>query len=103
MYKLSIPISMITLTDENRHIYLDWLQKCGAQRVFLCCIGSVDTPDSLIHTDPERLRRACRALGGDHPRGRHRLFCGAFRWFADRRSLLGGGRGIFAPAALSVG
>lgn len=57
MYKLSIPISMITLTDENRHIYLDWLQKCGAQRVFLCCIGSVYTPDSLIHTDPERLRR----------------------------------------------
>lgn len=58
MYKLSVPISMITLTKDNAHIYLEQLQQCGAQRVFLCCIGEVYTPKSLIHTDPQRLRWA---------------------------------------------
>ena len=36
MYKISVPISSKTTTDENRDIYIDLFKKASVDRVFLC-------------------------------------------------------------------
>lgn len=56
MHKISIPMSLTTMTYENRHKYLDILKKCKAERVFLCGLGYIYTPSSLIYTKPEFVR-----------------------------------------------
>lgn len=36
MYKISVPININTLTEENRDELVRTLKKCEVQRVFLC-------------------------------------------------------------------
>ena len=66
MYKLSVPISMETVTAESLPRYGAHLAKLGAQRVFLCCTGEVYLQNSMLYTAPERIREAIgyfRGLG----------------------------------------
>ena len=58
MFKLSVPVNMRTMSDETMPIYLEWFQKCRAERVFLCGFGDLCTEDSVLHKDPERVRKA---------------------------------------------
>ncbi len=53
MYKRSIPISFRSITMENKHIYLDMLKRCKADRVFLCCIGYTYLKTTTLHTRPD--------------------------------------------------
>ena len=57
MYKLSVPISYPTVNDETLPVYLDYFRKCGAERVFLCAVGLVYNEDTVVKTEPLRLRR----------------------------------------------
>ena len=58
MYKTSMPISMTTVNERTLPIYLEQFRKCRAERVFICGIDNVYTPNSLLKTDPESIRRA---------------------------------------------
>ena len=49
MYKLSVPISMRTVNDRTMPIYLDWFQKCRADRVFLCGFGEIFSEESVLY------------------------------------------------------
>ena len=43
MYKISVPININTVNDENREFWLSTLKKCGVQRIFFCGGLSVNT------------------------------------------------------------
>jgi hypothetical protein len=55
MYKLSVPVSLKLITDDNINIYLKQLKDIKADRVFLIGFGKIYTPDSLIHNNPEKI------------------------------------------------
>lgn len=57
MYKLSVPISMRTVNDRTMPIYLEWFQKCRADRVFLCGFGEIFSEESVLYQDSERIRK----------------------------------------------
>lgn len=66
MYKLSVPISMETLTDDSMAQYGKLLTECGVQRVFLCCVGELYRTDCMPLAQPRRLAQALdwiRSLG----------------------------------------
>ena len=58
MYKISVPISMISVNERTLPIYLEKFKKCHAERVYLCAIGNVYSSTCLLKTNPESLRRA---------------------------------------------
>ncbi len=51
MYRLSVPISIQILTEENRSAYHETFQKCGVDRVFLCCLDPLHKPECILHTN----------------------------------------------------
>ena len=58
MYKVSIPISMTTLLNEECFSrYLDDIRRCGAQRVFICGIGNIYMKTGRNYTEPEAIRK----------------------------------------------
>lgn len=66
MYRISVPISMETVNEESLPRFGELLQAMGAKRVFLCCVGEVYLPDSMLNTDPAPIARAMeyfRSLG----------------------------------------
>lgn len=66
MYKLSVPISMETLTEESLPLYEKYLTACGVDRVFLVCVGEMYRKDGLLFTQPQWLQRVfawLRSLG----------------------------------------
>lgn len=58
MYKTSMPISMTTVNERTLPIYLEQLKQCQAERVFICGIDNVYTPNCILKNDPESIRRA---------------------------------------------
>lgn len=58
MHKISIPISMSQINEETLPIYKEHLQKCKAERVFLCGIGNTYMKTGRNYTDPDSIRRA---------------------------------------------
>lgn len=57
MYKISVPISFSTLTEENASVYVESAKKCGVQRVFLCGLGNICDRSSILHTNPEKVKK----------------------------------------------
>lgn len=57
MYKLSVPISVKTITDDNIDIYLKQLEAIKAERVFLIGFGKIYSPDSIIHSEQPKIIR----------------------------------------------
>ena len=64
MYKLSVPVSVETLTQESLPLYEKYFKECGVERVFLVCVGEMYRTDSLPFTQPERLRQLFAWLRG---------------------------------------
>ena len=64
MYKLSVPISMETLTEEAKPLFARMLAECGVERVFLCCVGELYRTDCLPIAEPEQLRSALEWIRG---------------------------------------
>ena len=62
MYKLAMPISMGTVTDESLPIYAEWARKCGSTRIFLCGMGPVYTDTSRIYTEYDKIKSALEYL-----------------------------------------
>ena len=62
MLKLSVPISMATVNERSLPIFLDYLKKCDAERVFLCGMGEIYSENSLLYTEAEHIRSAIRAF-----------------------------------------
>lgn len=60
MFKLSVPLYVPTITDENLYIYLDQLKQCKVDRVFLCGVGEVFQEDCLVYTQNEKIKRLLR-------------------------------------------
>jgi len=58
MYKLSVPISAVTVNDETLPVYLEQFRSCGAKRVFMCGMKLVYSDDLLAITEPDRIKRA---------------------------------------------
>ena len=58
MHKLSVPISMSTVNEDTIQSYLEWFQKCRADRVFLCGFGQIFNETSVLHQDPARVKKA---------------------------------------------
>ena len=59
MYKITIPISINSLLDENNlPKYLDDLRRCGAKRVFIGGIGNIYMKTGRNYTHPEAIKRA---------------------------------------------
>lgn len=56
MYRLSVPISIQILTEENRGAYHETFQKCGVDCVFLCCLDPLHKSKCILHTNPEHVR-----------------------------------------------
>lgn len=57
MYKLSVPLYIPTMTDENLHIYLDQVKRCKVDRVFLCGVGEVFQKDCMVYTQGDRIKK----------------------------------------------
>ena len=64
MYKLSVPISMDTITEETKPELAKLLTECKVQRVFICCVGELYRTDCLPIARPERLRGTLDWLKG---------------------------------------
>ena len=62
MFKLSIPMSIGTINEDTLPIYLDYVKKCKAERVFLCGMGEIYTDDSSIYNKPEQIREVIKAF-----------------------------------------
>lgn len=60
MYKLSVPILIQSLTDDNLSTYLDLLKQCKAQRVFIGNSDAIFQPDSIIYTRAAMLEKSIR-------------------------------------------
>ena len=60
MYKLSVPVSMNTLTEETFPVYMEWFRKCKVHRVFICGFGHIYAEDSVLNSDPKRVEKAIR-------------------------------------------
>ena len=60
MYKLSIPISLDSLTEETVDEYLDYLKKCKADRVFIVGWGNIYSNDSAYYTKREWAEKAMK-------------------------------------------
>ncbi len=58
MHKISVPISLSMINEETLPVYLGHLQKCKADRVFLCGMGNTYMKTGRNYTDPESVRRA---------------------------------------------
>lgn len=56
MYKLSVPVCINTITDENIAVWLDILRSCKAERIFICLAADVCTDISILYNDPQKLR-----------------------------------------------
>lgn len=62
MLKLSVPISLTTINDKTLSVYLDYVKKCDAKRVFLCGVKEIYMDDSLIWTEPEKIKNTIKAF-----------------------------------------
>ncbi len=60
MHKVSLPISIATVTEENLPVYLASFRKCRAERIFICGVDNVYTAESLIKTNPAWVGRVIR-------------------------------------------
>ena len=58
MYMLSVPLIMDTLTDKALPVYLDYIQKSKAQRVFIAFLGNIFEKESVIYTRPEWIEKS---------------------------------------------
>lgn len=56
MYKVSVPISFNTLTEENASVYIDSAKKSGVKRVFFCGFGDICNKNGILYTDTKRLQ-----------------------------------------------
>lgn len=70
MSRISVPISMETVTEENIGLYLDAVKKCGTERVFLIGLDFVYQESSMIYQNPEKIRfcvrefrKVCKEVG----------------------------------------
>ncbi len=70
MSRISVPINMETVTEENIRLYLDAVKKCGAERVFLIGLDFVYQESSMIYRDPDKIRfcirefrKVCKEVG----------------------------------------
>lgn len=66
MYTVSVPISMQTVTEQSLPRFGELLAQMDAKRVFLCGVGEVYRRDSMLYTQPARIRQAIayfRSLG----------------------------------------
>ena len=66
MYKLSVPISAETLTEESMAQFGRFLTACKVERVFLCCVGELYRTDCMPIAQPEKLRGMIRWLQSLH-------------------------------------
>ena len=57
MFKLSVPLYVPTITDENLHIYLEQVKACKVDRVFLCGVGEVFQKDCMVYTQSDRIKK----------------------------------------------
>ena len=57
MYKISVPISFNTITEENASVYIDSAKKSGVYRVFFGGFGDICDPKSILYNDTERLQK----------------------------------------------
>jgi len=62
MYKLSVPLAVDPITDENLHIYLEQVKKCKVDRVFFCCVGDMFDPNCLVFTQSKKLEKLIRVF-----------------------------------------
>ena len=60
MYKLSVPVSMETLTDENLPRFHETFSACGVKRVFICCLNNVYLKSCKLDTDFHRFEVTVR-------------------------------------------
>ena len=60
MSKISAPINMETVTEENISLYLDMVKKCGIERVFLIEGSLPYHRSSVFYRDPEKVRLCVR-------------------------------------------
>lgn len=60
MYKLSVPISFDTLTDETMPVFLESFRQCKVDRVFLSMLEPVYKPDNFICANTEKVEQAIR-------------------------------------------
>ncbi len=70
MSKISAPINMETVTEENIGLYLDMVKKCGIERVFLIEGSLPYHRTSIFHRDPDKVRlcvkefkKVCKEVG----------------------------------------
>ena len=56
MYKLALPISMNTITEQTLPIYLEQAKKCGADRVFIGGMGPIYSKYGRIYTMPDKIK-----------------------------------------------
>ena len=56
MKTLSMPINLISLNEENKEDYLNWLKKCNANRVFLCGLGNIYQDTAFLKTNTQTVK-----------------------------------------------
>ena len=57
MYKVTVPISFNTITEENASVYIDSAKRSGVYRVFFGGFGDICDPNSILYKDTERLQK----------------------------------------------
>lgn len=55
MRKVSVPINITTITDENLPFYLESVKRCKVDRVFLTGVAFIHAGASIIYKEPERI------------------------------------------------
>ncbi len=55
MRKISVPINIKVITNENLPVYLESVKKCKAHRVFLIGMDCYYPEESLVYKDPQRI------------------------------------------------
>lgn len=64
MSKISAPINMDTITEENIGLYLDMVKRCGIERVFLIENSLPYHQTSIFNRNPEKVRLCVREFKG---------------------------------------
>lgn len=55
MRKISVPINLNTITEENLPLYVESVKKCNAHRVFLIGFDPIHRDTSIIYTEKEKI------------------------------------------------